>query len=296
MSQGSINGSIRAAWSAAACLLLLTDGAAAQRLLDEWKVRPTVGAEALARGATAVFWNPAQLVVRGRGEASLMDLRAPDMTGVDGMAAALAIALDARTVIGIGYEHMSVGGIEETTTSPDGGSPLDIGENRIGIAASHRMGERLQVGALVQYTRLPEISADASVIALGAGLSYRVAGPIPLQIAAAGASEGESAYWLAGVEFASGERWADWRARAEYGVAGSGLVPGITHRVAAAAEWRQYVELSVGLASEPEGTSRSLEPLLGAEVRLHRYRLGMVREQLPNDFGGAYSFRFSVAF
>jgi hypothetical protein len=35
---------------------------------------------------------------------------------------------------------------------------------------------------------------------------------------------------------------------------------------------------------------------MGAEVRLQRYRLGMVREQLPNEFGGAYSFRFSIAF
>jgi hypothetical protein len=287
---------IRAGLSAAACLLLLAEAAAAQRLLDEWKVRPTAGAEALARGATAVFWNPAQLVVQGRGEASLLDLRAPDLTGVDGMAAALAIALDDRTTVGLGYEHMGVSGVEHTTTSPDGGAPIDVGENRIGLAAAHRMGDRLHVGALVQYTRLPQISAEASVIALGAGVRYRVGGPLPVEVAAAAAAEGDSGYWLAGVGVESGQRWTDWRARGEYGIAGSGLAPGTTHRVAAAVEWRQYAEVTLGVASEPDGTARSLEPLLGGEVRLHRYRIGMVREQLPNDFGGAYSFRFSVAF
>ncbi|CAN5851189.1 hypothetical protein BH23GEM9_BH23GEM9_17910 [soil metagenome] len=276
--------------------LLGAEPAAAQRLLDEWKVRPTAGAEALSRGSTAVFWNPAQITVARRGEASVMDLRAPGVTGVDGLAAAFALALDERTVLGIGYEYISVGGVEQTTTSPDGGAPIDLAENRLGLAASHRMGERLQVGALVQYTRLPEISPEASVIALGAGLSYRIGTRFPVEVAAMGGTEGESAYWLAGVELASGERWTEWQLRGEYGAAGSRIAPGTTHRAAAAMEWRRHVELMLGAASEPDGTSRSLEPLIGAEVRLQRYRLGMVREQLPNDFGGAWSFRFSIEF
>jgi hypothetical protein len=281
---------------AAAGLMVVPEAASAQRLLDEWRVRPTAGAEALAEGATAVFWNPAQLGAQRRGEASVMDLRAPGITGVDGLAVAVAVVLEGGTVLGLGYEHMSVGGIEQTTTSPDGGAPIDLAENRIGFGAAHRMGERLQVGALVQYTRLPAISTEGSVIALGAGFRYRAGGSLPVELAAAAATEGDSEYWLAGVEIASGERWTEWQVRAEYGAAGSGIAPGMTHRVAAAAEWRQQVELSVGVASEPDGLARSLEPLIGAAVRLHRYRLGMVREQLPNEFGGAYSFHFSVGF
>lgn len=285
-------------WACAAvCLMVGAEAASAQRLLDEWKVRPGAGAEALLRGATAVFWNPAQVEVRGRGEAAVLDLRAPDITGIDGMAAAVAFALDERTVIAVGYEHMNVGGIEQTTTSPDGGAPIDLAENRIAAAASHRMGDRFRVGAMVQYTRLPEISETAGVVAMGAGVRYRLpAGPVPVELAGMAATEGDATHWLAGVEFASGERWQDWRLRGSYGAAGSDLAPGTTHRAAAAVDWRGYAEVSLGVASEPDGRSRSLEPLLGAEVRLHRYRLGMVREQLPNEFGGAWSFRFSIGF
>jgi hypothetical protein len=284
--------------AAGAALLALAApaDASSQRLLEEWRLRPTAGAEALVDGATAVFWNPARIAADGRGEASILDLRAPGIVGVDGLAVALAIALDDRTTLGFGYEFIGVAGIERTTTSPDGGSEIDMAENRLAMAASHTVGDRMRVGALVQYTRLPDVSSQKSVVAIGAGFSFQPTTSLPLQLAAMAASEGDEIHWSAGVEFASAQRWQEWLIGGQYGVSGGQLAPGATHRFAALAEWRQHVELSLGMASEPDGTSRSLEPVMGAEVRLQRYRLGMVREQLPNEFGGAYSFRFSIAF
>lgn len=284
--------------AALAVVLVLTTAAPAraQRLLEEWRLRPTAGPEALATGASAVFWNPARVAVAGRGEATVMDLRAPGITGVDGLAAAVAYALDDRTVLGLGYEFMGVTGIQRTTTSPNGGTEIDLAENRVALAAAHRVGERVRVGALVQYTRLPEVSPDESVIAIGAGVEVRVPLRIPAHAAAMAATEGDAAYWSAGVEIASPRRWSEWLLSGEYGASGGQLAPGVTHRAAAVAEWREHVELSFGAALEPDGLSRSLEPVAGAEVRLQRYRLGMVREQLPNEFGGAWSFRFSVVF
>jgi hypothetical protein len=281
---------------AALLALAAPEDASSQRLLEEWRLRPSAGAEALVEGATAVFWNPARITAAGRAEASILDLRAPGVVGVDGLAVAVAMALDPRTSLGFGYEYMGVSGIERTTTSPDGGSEIDMAENRLAVAASHIVGPRLRVGALVQYTRLPDVSAQSSVVAIGAGFSFQPAPTLPLQLAAMAASEGDEIHWSAGAEFNSAQRWQEWVIGAEYGVSGGQLAPGSTHRVAALAEWRQRVELSLGLASEPDGTSRSLEPVAGAEVRIQRYRLGMVREQLPNEFGGAYSFRFSIAF
>jgi hypothetical protein len=276
--------------------LLAAQPVAGQRLLDEWRVRTTAGAEALVAGPVAVFWNPSQLVVAQRGEALVADLRAPGITGVDGLAAAVAVALDERTTLGIGYEYMGVGGIERTTTSPEDGVPIDIGENRFALAASHTMNPRMRVGALVQYTRMPEIAAETGIIALGGGLEYQPSLALPLKLAGMAATEGDAVYWLAGVALASGPLWTDWRLRGEYGAAGGDLAPGTTHRLAAIGEWREHIELALGAASEPDGTGRTLQPVVGAEVRLHRYRLGMVREELANDFGGAWSFRFSVGF
>jgi hypothetical protein len=282
--------------AAGLCLPVLPAPVAAQRLLDEWQVRTAPGAEALARGAAAVFWNPAQIVVAGRGEALLADLRAPGITGIDGMAAAVALSLDGRTTLGMGYEYMGVDGLEGTTTSPDAGAPLDIGENRFAVAASHVMGARGRVGALVRYTRMPDLVDETGIIALGAGLEYAPALRVPLTLAGSVAVEGDDVQWLAGVELASGARWAEWRLRAQYGAAGSDLQPGTTHRVTALGEWRDHVELALGAVSEPDGNGRALQPVVGAELRLHRYRLGMVREELGNDFGGAWSFRFTVGF
>jgi hypothetical protein len=283
---------------AAACALswAMPEAAAAQRLLDEWRVRTMPGAEALARGATAVFWNPAQVVVEQRGEATVADLRAPGITGVDGLAVALAGALNGRTTLALGYEYMGVDGLEQTTTSPDAVAPIDLGENRFAVAASHVMGARGRIGAVVQYTLMPEITGERSSIAMGLGAQYLAPTPLPLTLAGSATIEGDAVQWIAGVEVASGDRWREWQLRGQYGAAGSDLAPGTTHRVMALGEWRGHVELAVGAVSEPDGGARAVQPVVGAELRLYRYRLGMVREELGNDFGGAWSFRFSIGF
>jgi hypothetical protein len=195
---------------------------------------------------------------------------------------------------------MGVGGIEQTGTSPDGGIPIDLAENRLALAAAHAVSQRTRIGVLVQYTRLPDVTraltGDRSVIALGAGVSITPSARMPLELAGMAATEGDAVYWLAGAGIASGEIWSGWRVHGQYGAAGGQLAPGVTHRLAAVGEWRDHVELTLGAAIEPDGTGRAVQPVLGADLSLLRYRLGVVREQLGNDFGGAWSFRFSVEF
>ncbi|HUF50940.1 MAG TPA: hypothetical protein VMN60_08915 [Longimicrobiales bacterium] len=281
----------------AVCSAAGVDGAHAQRLLEEWQVRPDAGADAFIGGSPAVFWNPSQLTVgAGRFEASLLDLRAPGMTGVSGVALAGAARLQDRTVVALGFEHVGVDGLEETTTTPEGGAAIAVGESRFAAAAAHMLSPRLHMGAAVQYTRLPSISEQASVLALRVGVRYRPLARLPLELAAAATTEGEEEHWLAGAELASGGRWPEVLLRAQYGAAGGELAPGVTHRVALRADWRQLAEVTVGAVSEPDGAARALQPVLGAGVTINRYRLGLVREALPNDFGAAYSFRFAVGF
>lgn len=288
---------VRAALAVATTGLILAPApASSQRLLDEWRVRTTAGAEALATGAPAVFWNPAQVAAAGRGEAMVADLRAPGITGVDGLVAALAFRLDGRTVLAAGYEYMGVDGLEGTTTSPDAGAPLDIGENRFGFAASHEVNPRTRVGALVQYTRMPAIANETSVIALGAGIHYAMPVRLPLAVAGSISFEGEDINWLAGATVVSGRLLTDWQLRGEYGASGGEMQPGTTHRLTAIGDWRDHVSVSLGAAREPDGTSHTIQPVVGAELRLYRYRLGLVREELANEFGGAWSFRFTVGF
>jgi hypothetical protein len=285
---------------AAACMSVGAQPVAGQRLLEEWRVRTSAGAEALAQGAAATFWNPAQLVVSRRGEAMVADLRAPGITGVNGLAGAVAVALDARTTIGVGYEYVGVSGVEQTGTSPHDGIPLDLAENRLALAAAHTINPRMRFGVLVQYTRLPDVTmaltGDRSVIALGAGVNFTPSPRLPFELAGMAATEGDAVYWLAGADLASGELRNGWRVHGQYGAAGGQLAPGVTHRLAAIGEWRDHVELTLGAAIEPDGSGRAVQPVVGADLSLLRYRLGVVREQLGNDFGGAWSFRFSVEF
>jgi len=171
-----------------------------------------------------------------------------------------------------------------------------VGEDRFAGSAAHALNSRLSLGARVQYTRLPAFSAVRGVIALGIGVRHQPVAGLPMTIAAMAATEGQEAYWLAGVDYSSAERWSDLVMRAEYGASGGQLASGITHRAAVIGQWRNLAEGTLGLAVEPDGEGRAIQPVLGAAIRYHRYRLGVVREQLPNDFGGAYSFRFGVSF
>jgi hypothetical protein len=270
----------------------------AQRLLEEWRVRTTAGPEALTTGAAGVFWNPAMIALdSARAEVAVMNLHAPRITGISGLAAAGAYAVeDGRTTFAAGYEHVAIDGIEGTVESPEDAMPLDVAEDRFGFAVAHVVNARMRVGALVQYTRLPAIADEKSVIALGAGARFQPLANVPLHIAGMAATEGEEMYWMAGVDWAAPWRLPEWRFAGEYGVAGGQLAPGVTHRVAVTGAWRELAQLSLGVAVEPGGDGRTLAPVGAASVQLYRYRLGIVREQLPNEFGGAYSFRFSVFF
>ncbi|HSJ09563.1 MAG TPA: hypothetical protein VK928_06595 [Longimicrobiales bacterium] len=282
---------------AALLLLLAAPPVSGQRLLEEWRVRASAGPEALTRGAAAVFWNPAQVHVSvGHGEATVLDLRTPTMLGIEGAGIAATYLLDARTTLALGLERVEIGGIDETTTSPESLGEFNVGETRLAAAAARSMGGAATVGAMVQYTRLPDISEDRSVLALGAGLRYRTRLRVPVELALMGATEGDDTFWMLGAEALWERVVPDVTVRGAYGAAGGELAPGITHRLVATAEWRTQVELSLGAASEPDGLDRALVPLAGASVRLGRYRLGAVREQLANDFGAAWSFRLAVGF
>lgn len=285
----------------AALLLLASAGpVSGQRLLEEWRVRPTARPEALLQGAAAVFWNPAQVQVRtGRGEATVLDLHTPAALGIDGTGVAASYALDGRTTIALGLERVGVDGLVETDNSPDDLGELDIGETRFAGAAAHALGEHSAVGAMVQYTRLPQLDTDndeGSVLALGAGISYQRTLRLPVQLAAMAATEGDDIYWTAGLEVGSGSAWDEIVVSGAWGASGGDLAPGITHRALGIVDWRTQVELSAGVVSEPDGSGRALSPLGSGTVRFGRYRLGAVWEKLPNDFGSAWSFRLAVRY
>ena len=266
-------------------------------------MRSGPGADALAAGAMAVFWNPGAIgLPAGRGEAMVLDVRGPPATSLDGFGLAAAIRLDARTALGAGYQHVGIEDIEQTEDSPlpaDGARALDIGEHVLSLALVRTVGASLAVGAGIKYTRTAEIIGGDNVVGLTAGFRASLPALAAFQATVAAGARVEEAGtdWFAG---ASTERAlgasSDWRALLEYGASGSGRYRGVAHRAAIGAGWRAYVRVSAGVAGEPGAEGHTWNPVLGLGLRLSRYGLGVLREEMPNDLGAIYSFRLGLTF
>ena len=282
-------------------LATLPGAGRAQRVLD-LPLRTTAGADALASGPLAVFWNPAAIrVASARGEVTVVDVRGPQETGLAAFAVAGTWDLDPRTTLAVGFQHVGIDDIEETTTSPlpaSGGSSLiEVAENVFAVAATHRAGEAVAIGAGVQYVRTAAALGGEDAVEIGAGAIVRPALPLSPRVGAAARIDDEGATWNAGIELApAAARAGGWVFRGAWGAGGSPRFHGIAHRVSAAADWTDRVSVSAGIAGEPGAAGRTWEPVASASLRLTRYTVSVLREDLPNGFGAVHAFRLSVAF
>jgi len=282
--------------------LAMNTPASAQRVLD-LPLRLGAGADALASGPIAVFLNAASIgMPAGQADVLILDVRGPSPTGLDGVGIAGLYRLDERTSVAVGFQHAGIGDILQTTTSPlveEGAVPFDLSENALSIAAQRLAGTRTAIGASFRYTRASEIVGGDDVIAIGAGFRHApgfLAAFSPA-IAAGTFLDEDGVDWFAGLGM---ERLAGvdsaWAAGMQYGARGSPRFNGIEHRIGATGSWRERVSGSVGAVVAPGVESRTVEPVGGVDLRLHRYILGIAREQLPNELGAVYQFRFSVSF
>lgn len=297
--QRAFNQCGRAAVAFVAALCLMPGPAAAQRLLD-LPVRTWAGADAVAAGAVATFWNPAGAgILARRGEVLLADVLAPEATGVSGFALAGAWRIDARTTVAAGYHHVGIDNILRTGNSPlpQDATPLELGENGLVIAASRQVSGILHGGVLIRYIRASEVVLDRSIVEFGAGVHARPALPLLPVIAAAVRVEDDGLAWMAGVEatpFISAD--SEWRAGLSWGMEDAPLQMGPSHRLAGLAGWRDYVVISAGVVNEADVERRTWRPVLAGTVRVSRYALSVMREEMPEGFGAIHAVRFSVAF
>lgn len=278
---------------AAALLMLSAAPTAAQRLLN-WPVRTSALPEAVTSGAGAVFWNPAGAAVAAgsRAEAMVVNLRTPADLGLNGIALA-ALGVFERTVLALGYEHMGLDPITETTTSTEAVGEINLGEDRFTLAASRQVNRALHAGATARYTR-DNLEGTESVMAFGAGLLLNLNTVLSPRLAVYAVTEAEQVAWGAGAEV----RLPAWLGEAypigaAYGVVdlGDGL---LGQRATALLGWKDLVSVTGGLVREGTAAEASWQPALAASLRINRYTLGVLRESLSNDFGATYSFRLQV--
>jgi hypothetical protein len=295
-----MNSSRTAVVAASMCIAFATPPLAAQGMLDV-PVRTTAGADAVRPGAAAVFWNPGAIALAGtRAEALLLDVRGPSATGLDGLALAGAVRVDSATTLAIGFRHSGIEEIGQTTDSPlgDGTSgTIDISEDLFVVAAARSLSPVLRVGAIVSYARSAEVLEADDVLEIGAGMSARLPALPGSSVGASVRGSEDGVRWLAGLSLAPDfARWSDWSIVGDYGAAGAPEYHGIAHRVTAGIRWSDRVGGAAGLAGEPGADGTTWTAVAGADLRLNRYVVGVVREQMPNGFGAVHTFRLSVGF
>lgn len=290
----------RAPLLAALLLACTAASAAAQRVID-WNIRTTAGAEAVVTGAGAIFWNPAAAgALAGRGEALVLDLEGPETTGLKGVAGAAAVRLPRGATIGLGYEHLGIGDIQRTDTSPlnTDSDVISVAEDRFTVVASQPVVPGLWIGAMAQYERANEAVQVENQASFGAGIYLEPAVKLhPALGGAAFALPGSGARWDVGGEAdVPGTTGLPVEVRLSYGVSGTRGPNSVTHRIAGVVGLRDRALLSLGAAAEPSADGRSWQPMASASLRIARYLLGITREQLSSGFGETYSFRIGVTF
>lgn len=275
--------------------------ARAQQLLD-WTVRARVEPEALARGAEAIFWNPAGLgLAPGRGEALGTALETEQDLGLKALGVAGAVRLRRGTAVGLGYQHFGIDDIEHTTTAPPDAGAADlmaVGEDRLSLGAAQPLGRSAWVGALVEYDRSNSGVSTADAVAFGAGALVRFPVALQPELAASGMALSGSTRWRAAAGAAvPGTSVLPVNLRVSYGLSGQTDRSGdFAQRVALTGSWRDRVVVSVAGVAEKSDGETVLTPSVLGELRLGRYLLGLVRESLANDFGGATSVHLGVRF
>jgi hypothetical protein len=281
---------------------LLWSGAhpvAGQRLLD-LDARTAAGAEAVVGGAAAAFWNPAGIAALARrAEATVVDVRGPESTGLGGLAFAAALRLNDRTSVAFGIQHAAIEGIERTSDSPLPGlgeGIIDVSEDVLSAVGARTIGEAVTVGAAVHYVRAADLAQVDDAFEFGAGVSWRPELPLePVAAVSVRREEDESA-WLAGLEVTPLRPAGDWAVTASYGAAAGGRERGVGHRVATGARYRDRASFSLGANAGDDDGGTAWSPVAAAELRLARYVIGVLRESLASDFGAVYALRFTVQF
>ena len=277
-------------------IALMSMGAAptaGQRLLN-WPVRTSALPEAVISGAGAVFWNPAGVAVAAgsRAEVMVVNLRTPADLGLTGLAVG-ALGVFERTVLAVGYEHIGIDAIIETTTSTEAVGEINLGEDHFTLAVSREVTRALHAGATARYTR-DNLSGTDPVVAFGAGLQVNLNTSLSPRLGVYALTEAEQVGWGAGAELRLPAWLGDaYQVGAAYGV--SDLGDGILgQRVTALLGWKDQVSVTGGIVREGSAAEASWQPAMAASLRISRYTLGVLRESLSNDLGATYSFRLQI--
>lgn len=282
--------------SAGYLALLLLPAQGSGQILLRWPVRASPWPEALLSGGAAALWNPAGItgVADGRAEVWIAHVNGPDPTGLKGLAVTATGELPWIGPVAAAYQHLGVGDIPRTGVSPSAEGPdVGLGEDLFSFVLARTVRHDLALGVAVRYDRAGHQERTADRVTADVGVRLLPALPFLPRLAVMLRDLPQEPGWLAGVEMAMRERVnRAWTARVAYGAADRFEDGVFEHRIAVGASWWRRFHAEFGLGRTNGDSGWTTLWMLGAEFG--RYSVAVLREELPNDFGVALQYRFSM--
>jgi len=264
-----------------------------------WRVAATTLATppALAQGAAAILWNPAQTQDSARLQLALEAIQTPSAINATGMIGTIRIPAGNIGHLGLVYGRVGLSDIAQTIDSPDPtGTAVPVYTFALGANWSRSL-RGTAVGATVAFheTQLGDENDDRWTLDVGASRSFggdrvRIAAAThffssltandPAQDVFAGV---EARIWNGPVS----ERGDRTVIRARYGIS---FAHGFTadHQVGIGAELSKIVNIDVLFAHEGGYSGGSWRPVVGLGLAIGKYRIGVARDGGVSDLGSAY--------
>ena len=264
-----------------------------------WRVAATTLATppALAQGAAATLWNPAQTQDSARVQLAFEAIQTPSAIDATGVIATMRLPAGKIGHVGIIYGRVGLSDITQTIDSPDPtGSGVPVYTFAFGGNWSKTLGGT-DVGATLAFheTRLDVTSTNRWTLDVGAsralgGDRFRVAAAThffssltvddPAQDIYAGL---EARLWN-GPDPGRGERVV---VRGRYGIS---FAHGFTadHQLGVGAEFSKTVTFDLLFVREGSYSEGSWRPVAGLGLAVGKYRIAFARDAGVNDLGSAY--------
>ncbi|MGH7529860.1 MAG: hypothetical protein ACREMN_05710 [Gemmatimonadales bacterium] len=265
-----------------------------------WRVAATTMPvpPALATGAAAAFWNPAQSEDSARTQVAFEIVQTPASIDATGMLGAARWRVESVGEVGVVYGRVWFNDLARTIDSPDvTGGEVPVYSFALGATWSRRMvvaGGHATVGATLAFheTRLDTDRATRWTADVGGayelGRKLRLAAATHFFSSFRPAEATQDLY--AGVEYLvwEGPLWGG-RAtfRGRYGLAfGRGFAA--DHHLSVGAEFGGALALEAAVVREGGYRTSNWRPIGGLRLRIGKYRITLARDTGVQDLGAAY--------
>ena len=248
---------------------------------------------ALATGAAAAFWNPAQQEA-GSGQLGLDLIQTPEAVGASGVIAAFRIPLHSVGTVGFVYGRMGLGDLVRTSDSPDpDGASIPYYAQSAALTWARALG-RSTVGASLTYhdtrfdgVRLERWSVDA-------GFAQQIGDRLRLTAATRGfrrlgSDPAQDVYAALESRLWRGTLWrgTPGTVRGSYGLT-VGHPGGTDHQLGAGLDVGAPVSLDVVVVREATYGNPAWRGAAGLRVAVGRYRLSFARDGGISDLGSTF--------